>query len=125
MKKHLLVCLIGLLSIVGAYGNSGRTIYPLDKGWGIKPITEVKKDVELKPVTIPHTWNAEYLEGTSAYNRELMIYKRKLQVTPEMKGKEIEAWVLKLGKDGSSDIKPEVWLSTYPIPFESKNLLLE
>ncbi len=89
MKKHLLVCLIGLLSIVGVYGNSGRTIYPLDKGWGIKPITEVKKDVELKPVTIPHTWNAEYIEGTSAYNRELMIYKRKLQVTPEMKGKRL------------------------------------
>lgn len=42
-----------------------------------------------------------------------------------MKGKEIKAWILKLGKDGSTDLKPEVWLSTYPIPFENKTLVLE
>ena len=70
------------------------------------------------PSFISNTW--EYRVAPTSGN-----YTYYLPLTPEMKGKEIEAWVLKLGKDGSSDIKPEVWLSTYPIPFESKNLILE
>lgn len=36
----------------------------------------------------------------------------------------LEAWVLKLGKEGSTDLKPEVWLSTYPILLRVKPLLL-
>ena len=83
-----LVILLGWLSI-SVYGQDGRKVITLDTGWGIKPVTAVKKNVPLQPVTLPHTWNAEYLEGTSSYNRELMIYKRTLQVTPDMKDKRL------------------------------------
>ena len=45
-------------------------------------------------------------------------------VTPEMLGKELEAVVLLL-KGGNPKIQPEVWLTTYPIPFVSKELVLD
>lgn len=38
---------------------------------------------------LPHTWNANYLEGTTTYNREMMVYKRNLEITPEMKDKRL------------------------------------
>ena len=34
-------------------------------------------------------------------------------LTPEMKGKTIEAYVLGL-QDGKLDLKPEVWVTAYP-----------
>ena len=46
-----------------------------------------------------------------------------LPISPEMKGKTIEAYVL--GFDGNQcNLKPEIYLSTYPIPFEEKKLIL-
>ncbi len=48
-----------------------------------------------------------------------------LPLTPEMKGKTIEAYAMKLGKEGSEELKPEVWLTAYPIPFEKKKLVLK
>lgn len=89
MKRLLFVLLILLMWGNGNANDTVRKVIPLNEGWGIKPITEVKKNVPLKPVTVPHTWNAEYMEGTSSYNRELMIYKRTLDVTPDMKGKRL------------------------------------
>jgi hypothetical protein len=44
-------------------------------------------------------------------------------VTEEMVGKKIDAFVLGL-KGGSVDIKPEVWITAYPIPFEARELIL-
>ena len=92
--KHKLstLCLviIGLLfhsSILAE--NHPRTSILLDKGWGYKPLTSNKKDASLTPVTLPHTWNANYLEGTTTYNREMMVYKRDLEITPEMKDKRL------------------------------------
>ena len=32
---------------------------------------------------------------------------------------------MKLGKEGSEELKPEVWLTAYPIPFEKKKLVLK
>jgi hypothetical protein len=40
-----------------------------------------------------------------------------------MTGAKIDAVVLTM-KDGISEYKPEVWITTYPIPFEKKELLL-
>jgi hypothetical protein len=37
--------------------------------------------------------------------------------------KTIDAVVL-LMKDGISEFKPEVWITSYPIPFEKKELVL-
>jgi hypothetical protein len=70
------------------------------------------------PSFISNTW--EYRVAPTNGN-----YTYYLPLTPEMKGKEIEAWVLKLGKEGTTELKPEVWLSTYPIPFENKILTFE
>lgn len=74
MKHHLsTLCfvVIGLLFHTSIFAdNNPRTSILLDKGWGYKPLTNNKKDAPLIPVTIPHTWNANYLEGTTTYNRE-------------------------------------------------------
>jgi hypothetical protein len=45
-------------------------------------------------------------------------------LSAEMKGKQIEAYVLGLQKD-KLDLKPEVWITAYPIPFETKMLTIE
>ena len=45
-----------------------------------------------------------------------------IPVTSDMIGKNIEAWALSFeGKE----LKPEVWLTAYPIPFKKKSLVLE
>ena len=45
-----------------------------------------------------------------------------IPVTSNMIGKDIEVWTLSFeGKE----LKPEVWLTAYPIPFEKKSLVLE
>lgn len=89
MKRNLFILIAGLLLCSISYaGTSPRVSIPLDK-WGYKPITNTVKKAKLTPVTIPHTWNAEYLPGQTAYNREMMVYKRTLTVTPEMKGKRL------------------------------------
>ncbi len=45
-------------------------------------------------------------------------------VTPEMIGKKIEVIVLGLNMD-MLEIMPEVWITAYPIPFKSKELVLK
>ena len=44
-------------------------------------------------------------------------------ITNQVAGKEIEVVVLGFGKAMKS-VQPEVWLTAYPIPFESKTLIL-
>ena len=44
-------------------------------------------------------------------------------LTENMEGKTIEAFVLGLSEQ-SKDIKPEVWITSYPIPFNKKRLML-
>lgn len=79
-----------LLSGAGAYAeDSPRVRVTLSEGWGYKPVSNVAKDAVLTPVTVPHTWNAAYLPDTVSYNRETMVYKRILKVTPEMEGKRL------------------------------------
>lgn len=94
MKIHQLLFL-GLVCVWthGAYASpeksSPRTTILLNKDWGYKPITEGKKNAPLTSVTLPHTWNAQYIEGTSSYNREMMIYRRDLEVTSTMNNKRL------------------------------------
>jgi hypothetical protein len=45
-------------------------------------------------------------------------------VTPEMIRQKIEVVVLGLNKD-MLDFKPEAWITSYPIPFESRKLVLQ
>lgn len=90
MKYRLLLFVFGILSVLISYGEiNPRLLVPLSDSWGYKSITNAIKQAPLIPVTIPHTWNAEYLPGQTSYNREMMVYKRPLVVTPEMKGKRL------------------------------------
>lgn len=66
-----------------------RNVILLEDGWAYKPITATKKDAPLTSVILPHTWNANYIEGTTLYNREMMIYYRNLEVTPAMANKRL------------------------------------
>jgi hypothetical protein len=45
-------------------------------------------------------------------------------VTPDMVLRELQAVVLLL-KGANADVKPEVWLTAYPVPFVSRTLVLE
>lgn len=90
MKRHLLMLVAELLLCSISYAKtSPRLFIPLDKEWGYKPITSAVRKAPLIPVTIPHTWNAEYLPGQISYNREMMVYKRTLTISPEMEGKRL------------------------------------
>ncbi len=60
----------------------------LNDGWGYRPISDPGQAVKDTPVTLPHTWNANYVTGTY-YNRETMVYSRMLEVTPQMTGKRL------------------------------------
>ena len=59
----------------------GRDITILDKGWEIKPISNNAPNAPRKEVSVPHTWNAHFLEGTVEYNRETMVYRRNLSIS--------------------------------------------
>jgi hypothetical protein len=50
-------------------------------------------------------------------------YSYYIPVTEDMVGVPIDVVVLVL-KDGSNEIRPEAWVTAYPIPFESKELVL-
>jgi len=69
--------------------NEPRNIILLDQGWSYKHFTDAKKDAPLTPVKIPHTWNANYIEGTTSYNRETMVYKRNLNIPLALKDKRL------------------------------------
>ena len=53
---------------------SPRSVLSLNEGWECRPITTVSKKAPFTPVTIPHTWNTSYTEGTILYDRKMMVY---------------------------------------------------
>jgi len=61
-------------------------------------------------------WGWEVWLGDSKGN-----YTYYYPLTPDLKGKTIEVWAVSAA---SADVTPSVWLSTYPIPFESTVLEL-
>lgn len=86
----MIIVVASLLPLVRAAGDdSPRVRVALTDGWGYKPVSNAAKDAPLTPVTVPHTWNAKYLPDTVSYNRETMVYKRVLNVTPDMAGKRL------------------------------------
>ena len=86
---RILFTVLAALSLVSASAHEPRTDVLLSDGWGVKPQTLHKKNIPFEPVTLPHTWNAGYLPGTHSYNREMMIYHRFLDRTPEMDGRRV------------------------------------
>lgn len=68
----------------GAASDIYRQDIMLRDGWTVKPMAAPQRSVVPEEVTIPHTWNKSYVSGTT-YNRETMVYQRRLSITPEMK----------------------------------------
>lgn len=68
---------------------SPRRVIPLNQGWEYRPMSTVKVKAPFTPVTIPHTWNVNFIEGTTLYDRTTMVYRRSLPVTEEMNGKRL------------------------------------
>ncbi len=56
---------------------------------GYRPVSDTGLKSSMKQVTVPHTWNANYIPGTRSYNREMMVYRRDLEITPDMKDKRL------------------------------------
>lgn len=63
-----------------------------------------------------NTWECPARNSDSDYTYYVPL-------TEDMVGKKIDAVVLGL-RGGDTDIKPEVWITAYPIPFKSKQLIL-
>ena len=78
-----------LVSLVAKADDNPRTFILLDKGWGYRPVSDTGLKSSMKQVTLPHTWNANYIPGTRSYNREMMVYRRDLEITPDMKDKRL------------------------------------
>lgn len=78
-----------LVSLVTKADDNPRTFILLDKGWGYRPISDTGLKSPMQKVTVPHTWNANYIPGTHSYNREMMVYRRDLEITPDMKDKRL------------------------------------
>ena len=93
MKNRIIIlCLICLCLVnIGLFAQetSPRTILSLNEGWECRPITTVNRKASFTPVTIPHTWNTSYIEGTTLYDRKMMVYQRPLVVTEAMKDKRL------------------------------------
>ena len=93
MKKRLLILCLACLGMINnglfAQETSPRKVFTLDEGWECRPITTVNRKAPFTPVTIPHTWNTSYIEGTTLYERKTVVYQRPLEVTEEMDGKRL------------------------------------
>ena len=61
-----------------------------------------------------NTWECPVRSTTHDYTYYVPL-------TPDMAGRRIEAWALAFG---SQELKPEVWITAYPIPFEKKDVTL-
>ena len=81
LKK--IICLALMLMAVMADSAQSRTDVQLNDGWTIRPISDPSPGKQGTLVTLPHTWNANYVKGTF-YNRETMVYTRSLNVSNEM-----------------------------------------
>jgi beta-galactosidase len=90
LYKLLFAVCLSLFATMSVEASDGpRRIINLNDGWGYKPLTSNKKNAPLIAVTLPHTWNVNYLPGTTTYNREMMVYCRQLNVTQDMLGKRL------------------------------------
>lgn len=88
MDRLITFLFLAFASIASLSGNTRKDIL-LDTGWVYRPISDPKWDVKDTPVTLPHTWNSNYIKGTTTYNREMMVYQRTLHISPEMKDKRL------------------------------------
>lgn len=91
MKRNIITAAMLLLAAITAATAQAqpRTDTEINEGWTVAPIAETNMKAKRTPVTLPHTWNAAYDDGKRHYNRETMVYRRKLDVTPQMQGRRL------------------------------------
>lgn len=84
------LCFCAIAAFCCSLAVQSREVVSLNDGWGFKKQSQTQKNISLTPVTLPHTWNAEY-ESLSpiSYNREMMNYQRNLVVTESMMSKRL------------------------------------
>ena len=79
---------ISFLLLLSAFATSasakGRKDVLINDGWRVKALEYAQRNAKYEEVTLPHTWNARYEEGTHRYERTAKAYERNLTVTPEM-----------------------------------------
>ena len=79
----MVLTLLALAMCTTGFADVERSDVLLDTGWVYRPISDPNPTAKDQKVTLPHTWNAQYIKGTE-YNRETMVYIRNLQVSEEM-----------------------------------------
>lgn len=91
MKRNIITAAMLLIAAITAATAQAqpRTDTEINEGWTVAPIAETNMKAKRTPVTLPHTWNAAYDDGKRHYNRETMVYRRKLDVTPQMQGRRL------------------------------------
>ncbi|MFC2120016.1 hypothetical protein ACFLTI_00305 [Bacteroidota bacterium] len=97
------------VALNGKHGNEGAYVSLRVNG---KYIGAVDRSVSFPS----NTWEYFNVESDSDYTYYFPL-------KPEMIGKKIEIVCLIL-KDGINEIKPEAWITAYPIPYESRELIL-
>lgn len=135
-KTHFLVFCIFLISLVTISTAQERQTISLNTDWEFMP-NYVKRPTEVRPVTLPHTWNVgdvdsgkkDYHRGEGSYGKELFIpskYKGK-RLFLKFEGVANIAWVFLNGahigshKGGYSAFSLEI---TNAVAYGQKNSLI-
>jgi len=72
------------------------------------------------PSYVSNTWECKSKNKGTEGN-----YTFYLPLTPDMKGKKVEAYVFSMDwAESYGDLTPEIWISAYPLPFKSEDRLI-
>lgn len=89
MRRLLTAILLLTAFVTAEAAMPPRRDITLADGWTVRPIANTNRNAKAESVTLPHTWNAEYPEGSHYYDRTTMVYERTLSVTPDMAGRRL------------------------------------
>ncbi len=78
MKKSIVLFIIAVVTSCHLHSENLRLDSLLTEGWTIKNIFEVQKKARRDSVVIPHTWNEDFIPGTTYYDRGMRVYEKKL-----------------------------------------------
>ena len=88
MRKIFNILGIAVLTVAGLGRAVGRETYSLNDGWRFFFRYENTSDAA-RPVTVPHTWNLDALNGVPLYRQTTADYVRDLYIPAEWRGKRI------------------------------------
>lgn len=88
MQSFRKILLVAALAVTSAYQAVSREVYSLNDDWKFFFRYENSSDVA-RPVTIPHTWNLDALNGSLVYRRTTADYVRDLYIPAAWEGKRL------------------------------------